>query len=88
MPTKTVKTLSGEVVDSNICFLQGSESGLDVTNWNSLDYIDNSSNMYSNFSRSLILSFLISKIDILSKSSPTETSTRILFIKYNTMLSC
>ena len=32
MPTKTVKTLSGEAVDSNICFLQGSESGLDVTN--------------------------------------------------------
>ena len=45
MPTKTVKTLSGEAVDSNICFLQGSESGLDVTNWNSLDYIDNSSNI-------------------------------------------
>ena len=35
----------------------------------------------------LILSFLISKIDILSKSSPTEISIRILFIKYNTMLS-
>ena len=43
LPTKTVETLSGEAVDSNICFFQGSESGLDVTSWNSLDYIDNSS---------------------------------------------
>ena len=43
LPTKSVKTISGEAVDSNICFFQGSESGLDVTSWNSLDYIDNSS---------------------------------------------
>ena len=40
------------------------------------------------FALSLIFSFLISKIDILSKSSPTDTSTRILFIKIYSMLNC
>ncbi len=40
------------------------------------------------FLSSLIFSCLISKIEILSKSSPTETSTIILFIKFNTVLSC
>ena len=29
-----------------------------------------------------------SQIEILSKSSPTDTSIRILFIKFNIMLSC
>ena len=41
-----------------------------------------------NFFGSFILSCLISNIEILSKSSPTETSTIILFIKLYTMLSC
>ena len=41
-----------------------------------------------NYTGSLIFSFLISRIQILSKSSPTDTSTRILFIKFYSMLSC
>ena len=45
LPTKTIKTISGEVVDSNMCYFQGSESGLDVTNWNSSDYVDNSTSI-------------------------------------------
>ena len=40
------------------------------------------------FSESLIFSFFISKMVILSKSSPTDTSTRILFIKSYTVISC
>ena len=47
-----------------------------------------SSIIYLSFSSSLILSFFISKIEILSKSSPTETSTRILFIKFFNMITC
>ena len=35
----------------------------------------------------IVSSFLISRIEILSNNSPTETSTRILFIKFYTMLS-
>ena len=42
---------------------------------------------FISFSGSLIFSFLISKIEILSNNSPTDTSTRILFIKKYTMLS-
>lgn len=45
LPTKTIKTISGDVVDSNMCFFQGSDTGLDITNWNPSDYIDNSSNI-------------------------------------------
>ena len=45
LPTKTVRTIAGDPVDSNICFFIGSESGLDVTNWNSTDFIDNSSSI-------------------------------------------
>ena len=45
LPTKTVRTIAGDSVDSNICFFIGSESGLDVTNWNSSDFIDNSSSI-------------------------------------------
>ncbi len=45
LPTKTIKTISGDVVDSNMCFFQGSDTGLDITNWNPLDYIDNSSSI-------------------------------------------
>ena len=48
LPTKTVKTISGEAVDSNMCFFEGSDSGLDVTNWNSSDYIDNSTSINLN----------------------------------------
>ena len=45
LPTKTIKTISGDVVDSNMCFFQGSDTGLDITNWNPSDYIDNSSSI-------------------------------------------
>lgn len=45
LPTKTVKTIDGEPVDSNICFFVGSGSGLDTTRWNSIDFIDNSSSI-------------------------------------------
>ena len=48
LPTKTVKTISGEAVDSNMCFFEGSDSGLDITNWNSSDYIDNSTSINLN----------------------------------------
>ena len=41
----TDKTISGDVVDSNMCFFQGSDTGLDITNWNPSDYIDNSSSI-------------------------------------------
>ena len=37
---------------------------------------------------SKLKNFFISKIEILSKSSPADTSTRILFIIIYTMLSC
>ena len=50
--------------------------------------IECSFDMNFSYSGSLIFSFLISKIEILSKSSPTETSTIILFIKFYTMLNC
>ena len=40
------------------------------------------------FFGSLIFSSLISNIEILSNSSPIDTSTIILFIKFYTMLSC
>ena len=45
LPTKTVKTISGEAVDSNICFFIGSDAGLDVTNWNSDTMVDNDSSI-------------------------------------------
>ena len=45
LPTKTVKTISGEAVDSNICFFLGSDTGLDVTNWNSDTMVDNDSSI-------------------------------------------
>lgn len=45
LPTKTIKTISGDVVDSNMCFFQGSDTGLDITNWNPSDYVDNSSSI-------------------------------------------
>ncbi len=45
LPTKTVRTISNQPVDSNICFFVGSETGLDTTNWNSNDFIDNSSSI-------------------------------------------
>ena len=48
LPTKTVKTISGQAVDSNMCFFEGSDSGLDITNWNSSDYIDNSTSINLN----------------------------------------
>ena len=55
-----------------------------------LKFINNEHSVLINFNLlgSLIFSCLISKIEILSKSSPTETSTIILFIKFNTVLSC
>ena len=40
------------------------------------------------FFDSLIFSFFISKIEILSKRSPTDISTRILLIKFNSVLNC
>jgi hypothetical protein len=45
LPTKTIQTISGDVVDSKMCFFQGSDAGLDITNWNSTDYIDNSTSI-------------------------------------------
>jgi hypothetical protein len=45
LPTKTIQTISGDVVDSKMCFFQGSDTGLDITNWNSTDYIDNSTSI-------------------------------------------
>ena len=51
-------------------------------------FSDNSVDINLRLSGSLIFSFLISKIEILSNNSPTDTSARILFIKKYTMLSC
>ena len=45
LPTKTVKTIAGDPVDSNMCFFFGSEDGLDATNWNSDNVIDNSTSI-------------------------------------------
>ena len=57
---------------------------LDIINVEEEDY----SSINFSFSGSLIFSFLISKIDILSKSSPTDTSTKILFIIFYSVLNC
>ncbi len=71
--------------DSNNLFSLSSDL-IFFSNW-SLK-ISCSSLMNFSFSGSLIFPFLISRIEILSKSSPTETSTRILLIKIYSMLTC
>ena len=56
------------------------------SNW--LFKIEYSSLIKFSFSISFIFACLISKIEILSKSSPIETSIIILCRKFNTVLSC
>ena len=77
---KGISTNSNDIKDN---FLFGAIKG---NEFNGEEFIkdlilgNNSSFINLSLLESLILSFLISRMDILSKSSPTDTSTRILFI--------